>query len=88
MASKHPPTTVATDVEAETRLREALAKVKVASDRHAAVVSAMSRLGATPAERRLAQSERKKIDRELLDAKRLLRDVQAAAPTSKGRSAR
>lgn len=87
MASRHPPTTGAAEAEAETRLREALARMKAASDRHAAIVAAMSRLGATPAERRLAQSERKKVDRELHDARRLLREAQAAAPGTKARSA-
>lgn len=87
MASRKPPATGATEAEAETRLQEALAKVKAASDRHAAIVAATSRLGATPGERRLAQSERKKVDRELQDARRLLQEAQAATRTTKVRDA-
>ena len=78
MPSRKPATTGATETEAEARLREALAKVKAASDRHAAIVAVMSRLGATPGERRLAQSESKKVDREQHEARRLLREAQAA----------
>ena len=47
----------------------------------------MSRLAATPQERRLAQSESKKVDSELREAKRLLQEAQAAAGTTKVRSA-
>ena len=88
MATKQPPTNGATEAEAEAKLREALAKMKAASDRHAAIVAVMSRLGVSPQERRLAQSESKKVERELNDAKRLLRDAQAAARTTKVRSTR
>ena len=88
MAAKQPPTNGATEAEAEAKLREALAKMKAASDRHAAIVAVMSRLGVSPQERRLAQSESKKVERELNDAKRLLRDAQAAARTTKVRSTR
>ena len=87
MASKQPPTTAAAETVAEARLREALAKVNAASARHAAIVAATSRLGATPQERRLAQSESKKVEHELNDAKRALREAQAAAGTTKARSA-
>jgi hypothetical protein len=83
MASKQPTTTGATQGEAEAKLLEAQARVKAASDRHAAIVGALSRLGATPAERRLAQSESKKVDREMQDAKRLLREAQAATRPTK-----
>ena len=83
MASKRPPTPGAAEAQAETRLREAQARLKAVSDRHAAIVAAMSRLGATPAERRLAQSESKKVDHELRDAKRLLQEAQALAGTNK-----
>jgi hypothetical protein len=88
MATKQTPTTGATEPEAETKLREALAKMTAASDRHAAIVAVMSRLGVSPQERRLAQSESKKVDRELNDAKRLLREAQAAVRTTKVRSTR
>ena len=79
MASKQPPTTAPAETVAEARLREALAKVNAANARHAAIVAATSRLGVTPQERRLAQSESKKVDRELRDARRLLEEAQAAA---------
>jgi hypothetical protein len=88
MATKQSPATGATEAEAETKLREALAKMKAASDRHAAIVAAMSGLGVSPQERRLAHSESKKVDRELNDAKRLLREAQAAARTTKARRTR
>jgi hypothetical protein len=88
MATKQPATGSPTQAEAESKLQEALARMKEATDRHAAVVSAMSRLGVSPQERRLAQSESKKIDRQLNDAKRLLREAQAAAPATKVRSKR
>ena len=87
MASKKPPKTGATESEAEIKLREALARVKAASDRHAAIVAVMTRLSGTPGERRLAQSESKKVEHELNDAKRALREAQAAAGATKVRSA-
>ena len=68
---------------AEAKLREATAKMKTASDRHAAIVALVSRLGVSPQERRLAQSESKKVDHDLNDAKRLLREAQAAGRMSK-----
>jgi hypothetical protein len=88
MASKQPPTTGTAETEAETRLSEALARLKAVSERHAAIVAAMSRLGATPGERRLAQSQSKKVDHELRDAKRLLAQAQAAAQATKVGSTR
>jgi hypothetical protein len=81
------PTTGAAEAEADTKLRDAQAKMKAASDRHAAIVAVMSRLGASAQERRFAQSEGKKVDRELSDAKRLLREAQAAVQASKVRAA-
>jgi hypothetical protein len=87
MTAKKTPTTAAKESEAETRLKEAQARVKVASDKHAAIVSVMSRLGVSPAERRLAQSESKKVERELQEATRMLREAEAAAGTSKVRTA-
>ena len=83
MTAKKTPTTAAKESEAETRLKEAQARVKSAGDKHAAIVSAMSRLGVSPAERRLAQSESKKVEHEMRDAKRLLQEAQAGAPTTK-----
>lgn len=87
MARKQPPTTGATQADAQTRLPDALAKMKAASDRHAAIVAVLSRLGSSPQERRLAQSEAKKVERELHDAKRLLQEAEAAAGTTPARSA-
>jgi len=87
MASKRPPTTGTAETEAETRLREALARMKAVGERHAAIVAAMSRLGVTPGERRLAQSESKKVEHELRDAKRLLAEAQAVARAAKVSSA-
>ena len=85
MASKRPPATgtAETQAEAEARLGEAQARMKAASERHAAIVAAMSRLGVTPGERRLAQSESKKVEHELRDAKRLLAEAQAGARATK-----
>ncbi len=91
MATKQTPTTEAPEAtlaESETRLSEALAKVKEASHRHAAIVSVTSRLGVSPQERRLAQSESKKVDRQLSDARRLLREAQMAARATKEAAAR
>ena len=87
MAAKHPPTTASKDTEAEARLQEALAVLKAASDRKAAIVDVMSRLGVSPQERRLAQSESKKVDRQVDDAKRLVQAAKggAAAPSRRAR---
>lgn len=79
MAPKKPQTTGAAETAAETRLREARDKVKAATERHAAIVAVMSRLSATPQERRLAQSQSKKVEHELHEAQRLLREAEAAA---------
>lgn len=87
MAPKQRPTTGTTRAEAETRLRDAQAALKAATDRHAAIVAVMSRLRASPQERRLAQSQVKKVERELLDARRLLQEAQAAAGTTEVRDA-
>lgn len=88
MASKKPPTTGTAETAAETRLREAQEKVKAATERHAAIVAVMSRLSATPQERRLAQSQAKKVEHELHDAKRLLQEAQMAAGDVKAPAAR
>ncbi|MBW8722117.1 MAG: hypothetical protein JF626_09710 [Polaromonas sp.] len=65
--------------DAEANLRVALARMKSAMDRHAAVVEVMSRIGVSPQNRRLAQAESKKVDHDLRDARRLLREVQSLA---------
>lgn len=86
VAIKKTPSSGTLEADAETKLQEALARMNAASDRHAAIVAVISRPGASPQERRLAQSESKKVDRELNDAKRLLRVAQAIARTTKVRS--
>lgn len=83
MATKQPRTTDAAKPDPDTRLQEARAKLKAATDRHAAIVDVTSRLRVSPQERRLAQSESKKVERELQDAKRLLREAEAAALPAK-----
>ncbi|GAB3762252.1 hypothetical protein GCM10028796_13660 [Ramlibacter monticola] len=90
MASIQPSTTgtAETQAEAEARLGEAQARMKAASERHAAIVAATSRLGVTPGERRLAQSESKKVDHEMRAARRLLAQAQAAADATKVSSTR
>ena len=65
--------------DAEARLQEAVARLKAATDRHDAVVSALSRIGVSAQERRFAQGESKKVERELREATRLLEEAQAAA---------
>ena len=52
--------------------------MKAATDRHAAVVGVLSRLGVSAQDKRLAQAESKKVDRDLRDAKKLLKEAQAA----------
>jgi hypothetical protein len=85
VASNQPIHTNATEAEAETKLQEALARMKSANDRHTAVIAVVSRVGATPGEKRFAQSESKKVDRELRDAKRLLQEAQAFVRSTKKR---
>ncbi len=65
------------EADADTRLQEALVRLKGASDRHAAVVAVLSRVGVSAQEKRLAQAEGKKVDHDLRDAKRLLREAQS-----------
>ena len=65
------------DADAETKLQEAHARLKVASDRHAAVVAVLSRVGGSAQEKRLAQAEGKKIDHELRAARRSLQEAQS-----------
>lgn len=88
MAPKQPATTKATQADAGARLQEAQAKMKAATERHAAIVAVMSRLRGSPEERRLAQSESRKVERELQEARRLLREAEAAARPAKAASAR
>jgi hypothetical protein len=65
--------------EAEAKLQEAAARLKAATDRHDAVVSALSRLGASPQEKRSAQAVGKQVEHELREARRLLEELQAEA---------
>jgi hypothetical protein len=65
------------EADAEKKLREALVKFKTATDRHSALIAMVSRIGVSEPEKRLAQAEGKKVDRDMRDAKRLLRDVRA-----------
>lgn len=60
-------------------LQEALARMKSATERHAAVVGVLSRLGVSAQDKRLAQAESKKIEHELREAKRLLGEAQESA---------
>ena len=78
MATKLVPgNSVTNDADAEAKLQEALARIKAASDRHDAVISVLSRVGVSEPEKRFAQAESKKVDRDMRDARRLLREVQA-----------
>ncbi len=77
MVAKPVPGT-SSQTDADTRLQEALARMKSARDRHAAVVSVLSRVGVSAQDKRLAQAEGKKVERELRDAKRLLQEAQAS----------
>jgi hypothetical protein len=79
VAKPVPGTGTSNETEAETRLQEALARMKSASDRHAAVIGVLSRVGVSAQDKRSAQAESKKVDRDLRDAKRLLREAQASA---------
>jgi uncharacterized protein with von Willebrand factor type A (vWA) domain len=65
------------EASAEEKLQEAQARLKTASDRHEAVVSVLSRLGTSPADKRMAQNESKKIEHELREAKRLVQEAEA-----------
>ena len=53
-------------------LQEALARLKSATDRQAAVIGVLSRLGVPAQDKRLAQAEGKRVDHDLREAKRLL----------------
>jgi hypothetical protein len=64
--------------QAQAGLQEALDRVKAAMDRQAAVVKILSRVGVSAQEKRLAQAEGKKIERDLREARRLLQQAQQA----------
>jgi hypothetical protein len=53
--------------------------MKSVTDRQAAVIAVLSRVGVSAQDKRLAQAENKKLDRDLREAKRLLEEAQAAA---------
>ena len=78
LAKPQSAATVADGKNAEGSLQEAQARMKSATDRHAAVVDALSRLGASAQDRRLAQAQSKKVDQELRDARRALEEAEAA----------
>ena len=63
----------------EKKLEEAQARMKAVTDRQAAVVGVLSRVGVSAQDKRLAQAEGKKLQGELREAKRLLDEAQAAA---------
>lgn len=63
----------------ESRLQEAMDRMKSVTDRQAAVIAVLSRVGVSAQDKRLAQAENKKLDRDLREAKRLLEEAQAAA---------
>jgi len=77
MVTKLVPGKTSKEADAETRLQEAHARLKGASERHAAVVAVLSRVRVSAQEKRLAQAESKKVDHDLRDAKRLLREAQS-----------
>ncbi len=74
-----PKVSSSNDAEAEAKLQAAHARVKSVTDKHAAVVDVLSRVGVTAINKRLAQVEVKKLDRELREARRLLAELQASA---------
>ena len=67
------------DTQAQARLQEAQARMKSATDRHAAIVDVLSRVGVSAQDKRSAQMESKKVERELREARRLLEQSQATA---------
>lgn len=77
MVTKPLPGKTSKQADAETKLQQALVRLKGASDRHAAVVAVLSRVGGSAHEKRLAQAEAKKVDHDLRDAKRLLQEAQS-----------
>ncbi len=79
MVTKPTPGKASKEADAETNLQEALARLKTATDRHDAVVAVLSRVGVSAQEKRSAQVESKKVERDLRDAKRLVQEAQALA---------
>jgi GTPase involved in cell partitioning and DNA repair len=78
MAAKpSPEKSVTNKADAQARIEQARAQLKAATERHEAVVSALSRLGASAQDRRLAQAQKKKVDHALREATRLLKEAQA-----------
>lgn len=61
----------------EKKLQEAMDRMKSATDRQAAIIAVLSRVGVSAQDKRLAQAESKKVDRDLREAKRLLQEAQA-----------
>lgn len=79
MATKPSTKKTATgETGAEARIEQARAQLKAATERHEAVVSALSRLGASAEEKRAAQAEKKKVDHALREATRLLKEAQSS----------
>ncbi len=79
VAKPLPPTGTPNETGAATDLQEALARMKSATERHAALVGVLTRLGVSAQDKRLAQAESKKVERELREAQRMLGEVQASA---------
>jgi hypothetical protein len=74
-----PKKEVPAKADPQAKLQEAEARLKAALDRHDAVVSALSRLRASPQEKRAAQAAGKQVEHELREARRLLEEAQSAA---------
>jgi len=72
-----PEKRVTSKADAEAKIEQARAQLKAATERHEAVVSALSRLGASAQDKRQAQAEKKKVDHALREATRLLKEAQA-----------
>lgn len=66
------------EADGQARIEQARAQLKAATERHQAVVSALSRLGASAADKRMAQAEKKKVDHALREATRLLKEAQSS----------
>lgn len=65
--------------QADTKHQDALARMKSATDRQAAVIDVLSRVGVSAQDKRSAQLEGKKVDRDLREAKRLLKESEESA---------
>ena len=79
VAKPVPQAGTSNEPDAEANLQEALARMKSATARHAAVVGVLSRVGVSAQDKRAAQVESKKVDRDLRDARRLLSEAEAIA---------